>query len=73
MNLPESQEFVKQIDNLEVLEEIEDEDAPSNALGVQVITEQVILNNQYFLRQIKLYHNNSGVIEIMTKILQYKN
>lgn len=70
-NLPKHPDFIERISNIEEYDEIYDEDAPSNAIAVQVITEQVRNENQSFLRQVKVYHDNEGAIEVISKILNY--
>jgi len=55
---------------LKQYEEIEDEEGPDDAVAVQIIFEQVRENGRSFIRQIKIYHNETDPVEIISKAFE---
>lgn len=66
VELPDNR-YLNKLENLERCPEIDDEDGPEDAIGVQIITEHVRSGDKVFLRQIKIYHVRQGPVEIVTK------
>jgi len=66
VELPDAR-YLNKITNLNRLDEIDDDDGPEDAIGVQIITEHVRCGQKVFRRQIKIYHIAEGPIEIITK------
>lgn len=66
VELPDNR-YLKKLENLERCPEIDDDDGPEDAIGIQIITEHVKVGDKVFLRQIKIYHDEKGPIEIITK------
>ncbi len=49
---------------------MEDDEAPDDATAVQIIFEQVRSKGKNFLRQIKIYHNEAGPVELIKKVFE---
>lgn len=68
MEQPYENKYIRQLGDLENYDEISDEEAPEDAVAVQIIYEQVKSANSHLLRQIKIYYDETSAIERITKI-----
>jgi len=66
----EAKYFKKSLDDLENYIEINDEEGPEEAFAVQIICEQVKTADRNILRQIKIYYDETGPIEIISKLYE---
>jgi len=68
--LPNDDRIIQKIENIETLDEYEEENAPDDAIAVQIICEQVKVAQKTYLRMIKIYHDEKGPTESHTRVCE---
>lgn len=70
INLPDDKRYQSKLNDLNNFDEIDDDEGPEDAIGVQIIFEHVRINGRKYIRQLKIYHNEEGPIETISKIFE---